>query len=289
MEFHFELLAILAAAVLALVGHWVQTFLSHREHNRQAEIKRLGDQIEGFFGPLSGCLQRTAEGFNCLVLRYAWAKGIIDDVEVDKVEALMKDLEEIEQSPECWPKGPVSEYGHTPSERTFQSDLLELWCDFVDNVALPAYQTMVTLMAERAHLFDGPYPKCFVTVFSLVAERQVMVADWRRGQYDNLRGSVRFPSDVDKLVKERLRAFTRKKAELEGALVDEIEADEIEALVTADEIEADVEQGNTRQLRKETLVKEIPREYRSPTSKKKVRDPVVACDGDTESGTPWNL
>lgn len=200
---------IIGTAALALTGHFVKSYMDTRNLAKVAEIERLGKQIECFFGPLDGCFRRAGSGFTALINRYRrnWVKnngGI--DTQDDKfyVVSFFDELERIEKS-----KGKIND----------TQEVLEMWMAFVKDVAQPVNIEIRDIIAKETHLYDGSYPECFEQIFDLVAERQMMLQQWEKKDYANLRGQIKFPKQVDSLVRDQLHAKQARKAALLGLTI----------------------------------------------------------------------
>jgi len=91
---------------------------------------------------------------------------------------------------------------------------LNLWIDFVKDIAYPVNAKIRDILAANTHLYDGEYPDCFIEIFDLVAERELMLKAWDQKNFTNLIGRVTFPREADEVVNQQLKEKQQRKAEL---------------------------------------------------------------------------
>lgn len=194
---------LICTAFLALAGHYIKMIADKRQERRIAEIERISRQIESFFGPITGALQKSQAAFDAFMIMYAKTNGLstASGDEGDNVMHLMTELAKVEQT------GRVD---------LSDNETVDAWTAFQTEQALPVNRQIAEIIATKADLFDGPYPECFMTFLSLVAEREMMVRAWAKSSYVHLRGKLVFPSELDSEIREKLNALANRKAELLG-------------------------------------------------------------------------
>lgn len=201
---NWETLPVLVSPMVAVVGYFVKSIMEARGRARRIQLERVSQQIEHFYGPISALSHRGKTAFNSMLKVYARHVGVEASTENGIVTRLMQELSREQTKP--------------GSEAT-KSPAVQLWIEFVRNIAYPVNSNIVKILTEKSHLHDGPLPPDYLDLFGLVAERSMVISQWQHGDYSQLLFDTLYPSAFDEAIENRLRELQEKQVRLEGVSI----------------------------------------------------------------------
>jgi len=198
-------LPVLASPLIAVLGFFVKSIAEARAHQRQMQLERVQLQIQEFYGPISALSHRGKAAFNSMLDVYARRvkdRITADDDSVDTKVRFLRELASMQDRP-----------GDDPRN----NPAVKLWVHFVTEIAYPVNSRIVQLLTDKSHLHDGPLPNDYLDLFGLVAERELVIAQWKEGYYGQLLFEWLYPSEFDSMIEERLQALQEMQVLLGGA------------------------------------------------------------------------
>jgi hypothetical protein len=177
-----DVLKVVAAILVALVGYIVTYANNVRLENRKAQIKFISDQVQYLYGPLFSLNAASREAWESFRSR-------------------------------CRPKGAFfSEGPDAPSDHE-----LEQWRLWMSEVFMPMNLKMEKVIIENVHLIEGAtMPKSFLELLAHVEVYKTVIKKWENQDFSEHTSYFNFPENFDADVAKTFTFLKRRQAALIG-------------------------------------------------------------------------
>lgn len=160
MAIAIEFFSIIIAIILALVGYLFTYFYNLHFTRRADKLSFIEKQINEFYGPLYVTVLVSENVFMVL------------------------------------PKKGVHLGMFFESETRVEKDIYE-WRIWLENVLMPLNRQIVNIIVNKAHLIiEEIVPQCLRKLVAHVADYEVIVKKWSKGDFSEAISSVPFPDDL---------------------------------------------------------------------------------------------